>query len=101
MLAGAGPRTSIYSSIFKRSIRAGRNRRRHVLSSAVMSGGRYFMLCFSDLQEGELGPRRVSQAEIRDAFAEGWRIDSIEPAVIETTIEDRDPKAWLSALTRE
>jgi 2-polyprenyl-3-methyl-5-hydroxy-6-metoxy-1,4-benzoquinol methylase len=71
------------------------------LAAAIQPGGRYFMLCFSDLQEGELGPRRVSQAEIRDAFAEGWRVDSIEPAVIETTIEDRDPKAWLTALTRE
>lgn len=71
------------------------------LAAAVVSGGRYFMLCFSDLQEGELGPRRVSQAEIREAFLEGWRVDSIEPAVIETTIEDRDPKAWLTAVTRE
>jgi SAM-dependent methyltransferase len=70
------------------------------LAAAIASGGRYFMLCFSDLQEGGLGPRRVSQAEIRDAFADGWRVDSIEPAVIETTIEDRDPKAWLTALTR-
>jgi 2-polyprenyl-3-methyl-5-hydroxy-6-metoxy-1,4-benzoquinol methylase len=70
------------------------------LAAAVVPGGRCFMLCFSDLQEGEVGPRRVSQGEIRDAFAEGWRVDSIEPAVIETTMEDRDPKAWLSALTR-
>ena len=58
------------------------------------------MLCFSDRQPGGIGPRRVSQAEIRAAFADGWRIDSIEPAAIETTLEDRDASAWLSAISR-
>ncbi len=70
------------------------------LAAAVVSGGRYFMLCFSDRQPGGIGPRRVSQTEIRAAFADGWRIDSIEPAAIETTLEDRDASAWLSAITR-
>ncbi len=70
------------------------------LAAAVVSGGRYFMLCFSDRQPGGIGPRRVSQTEIRSAFADGWRIDSIEPAAIETTLEDRDASAWLSAITR-
>jgi cyclopropane fatty-acyl-phospholipid synthase-like methyltransferase len=70
------------------------------LASAIQPGGRYFMLCFSDLEAGGVGPRRVSQAEIREAFADGWRIDSIEPAMIETTVEDWDAKAWLSAITR-
>ena len=41
------------------------NRARFVesLRSAVAPGGRYFMLCFSDRQTGDFGPRRVSQAE--------------------------------------
>jgi cyclopropane fatty-acyl-phospholipid synthase-like methyltransferase len=70
------------------------------LAAAIEPDGRYFMLCFSDRQPGGIGPRRVSQAEIRAAFADGWRIDSIEPAAIETTLEDRDASAWLSAITR-
>ncbi len=70
------------------------------LAAAVEPGGRYFMLCFSDRQPGGIGPRRVSEVEIRAAFADGWRIDSIEPAVIETTLEDRDASAWLSRITR-
>jgi cyclopropane fatty-acyl-phospholipid synthase-like methyltransferase len=70
------------------------------LAAAIPPGGRYFMLCFSDLQEGDVGPRRVSQAEIREAFADGWRVDSIDPATIETTFEGRDAQAWLSAITR-
>ena len=70
------------------------------LAAAIEPGGRYFMLCFSDRQAGEVGPRRVSQAEIRASFADGWRIDSIAPAVIETTVDDRDAVAWLSIVTR-
>jgi cyclopropane fatty-acyl-phospholipid synthase-like methyltransferase len=48
-------------------------------------GGMYAMLCFSDRQPGDWGPRRVSEAEIRSSFADGWHIDSIEPAELELT----------------
>ena len=51
------------------------------LAAAVEPGGRYHMLVFSDRQRGTLGPRRISQAEIRASFAEGWSIVSIEPAI--------------------
>ena len=44
------------------------------LAAAVEPGGRYHMLVFSDRQSGTLGPRRISQAEIRAAFADGWSI---------------------------
>jgi hypothetical protein len=37
----------------------------------------------SDRQPGVLGPRRVTQEEIRATFADGWRVDSIEPALEE------------------
>ena len=70
------------------------------LATAVSPGGRYFMLCFSDEQPGVAGPRRVSQEEIRGSFADGWRIDSIEASVIETTMQDRDTRAWLATITR-
>jgi cyclopropane fatty-acyl-phospholipid synthase-like methyltransferase len=62
---------------------------------AVMStGGRYHMLCFSDRMPGTVGPRRVSREEIRSTFADGWSVESIEPAVIETTVPDRAAVAW-------
>src|SRR6266508_3687406 len=70
------------------------------LGVAVEPGGRYFMLCFSDRQPGDWGPRRVRQDEIRSSFADGWRIDSIEPAVLEITIDPAGAAAWLAALTR-
>jgi SAM-dependent methyltransferase len=64
------------------------DRARYVASLAAVlePGGRYHMLVFSDRQGGTLGPRRISQAEIRASFANGWSILSIEPTILETTI---------------
>lgn len=70
------------------------------LAAVTPPGGRYFMLCFSDEQPGDDGPRRVSQDEIRAAFVRGWRIDSIDPSVIETDWHDRAAKSWLARITR-
>jgi SAM-dependent methyltransferase len=70
------------------------------LAAVVPAGGRYFMLCFSDQQPGAAGPRRVSQDEIRAAFADGWHVDSITTSVIETNWQDRSASAWLATITR-
>jgi SAM-dependent methyltransferase len=70
------------------------------LRSVVLSGGRYFMLGFSDRQPGEWGPHRLNREEIIVAFARGWRVDSIEPATIEVSTEPDGIRAWLVALTR-
>jgi SAM-dependent methyltransferase len=70
------------------------------LRGAVRPGGRYFMLCFSDRQPGDWGPRRIAEAELRENFADGWRIDSLEPAVLEITIDPAGAQAWLAAMTR-
>ncbi len=70
------------------------------LRTAVRPGGRYFMLCFSERQPGDWGPRRVTEAEIRDCFADGWRIDALEPSTIELTIDPAGARAWLVSMTR-
>lgn len=70
------------------------------LRSVVVAGGRYFMLCFSEAQPGDWGPRRVTREEINSSFADGWRVDSIEPATIDVTIDPDGIRAWLVALTR-
>jgi SAM-dependent methyltransferase len=70
------------------------------LRSVVLPGGRYFMLCFSDQQPGVWGPRRVSPDEITASFANGWRVDSIEPTTIDITIDPNGARGWLSTLTR-
>jgi cyclopropane fatty-acyl-phospholipid synthase-like methyltransferase len=70
------------------------------LRAVVPTGGRYHLLCFSDRQPGSLGPRRVTQDEIRDCFSDGWRLDSIEPALIQITIQPDGVVAWRASLTR-
>jgi SAM-dependent methyltransferase len=70
------------------------------LRSVIPPGGRYHMLCFSDRQPGVFGPRRVTQDEIRASFADGWRVDSIEPVKIDITINPAGALAWLVAITR-
>ena len=77
-------------------------RHRYVESLACVldSGGRYFMLCFSDRQPGSDGPRRISQGEIRTAFADGWRVDEIAEATITTLTDPDGVRAWRSTITR-
>ena len=70
------------------------------LRSALRPGGMYYMMCFSDRQPGDWGPRRVSEAELRAAFAAGWSIRSIEPAMFALTIDDNGAQAWLATIER-
>jgi cyclopropane fatty-acyl-phospholipid synthase-like methyltransferase len=71
------------------------------LRAVVPRGGRYFMLGFSDPQPGEWGRvHELTRGEIEAAFAEGWRVDSIEPSTIDITTDPEGIRAWLAALTR-
>jgi SAM-dependent methyltransferase len=72
------------------------------LRSAIPFGGRYFMMCFSDRQPGDRGPRRVTEREIRESFAEGWEIDAIEAATMDVnvTLGPTGARAWRAAITR-
>jgi len=75
-----------------------RPRFRESLGRVVRSGGTYFLMCFSDHQPGDWGPRRVTQAEIRAVFGDGWRVNSIEPSAFETTFGEA--QAWLATISR-
>jgi cyclopropane fatty-acyl-phospholipid synthase-like methyltransferase len=71
------------------------------LRSVLPSGGRFLMLCFSDRQQGAWGRvHKVTRKEIEAAFADGWRIDSVEAATIDITTDPDGIRAWLAALTR-
>ncbi len=70
----------------------------HGLRSVLRPGGRYFMLCYSDAQPDV--PHRVSLGDILAAFTTGWRIDSIEPATVDTNVHPTGVRGWLAALTR-
>ncbi len=70
------------------------------LRSAIRPGGRYFMMCFSEHQPGDWGPRRVTQAEIRDAFREGWRVEDIAPSRFVAAVDAGSAEAWLATIVR-
>jgi cyclopropane fatty-acyl-phospholipid synthase-like methyltransferase len=79
------------------------DRKRYVdgLASVLNPGGRLFLLCFSDAEPGEQGPRRVSRKEIEAVFAQGWAIESLEPSRFETRPDVKEfqfseggPHAW-------
>ncbi len=85
------------------------NRARYVgaLTSVVRRGGKLFLLCFSDEEPPGDGPRRVSQDEIRAAFASGWQVELIRQARFETRTDLPDlefsaggPFAWFCVLRK-
>jgi cyclopropane fatty-acyl-phospholipid synthase-like methyltransferase len=70
------------------------------LRAVIPAGGRYYMLCFSDRQPGDWGPRRIPQHEITATFSDGWRIDTIDPVTIDITIDPSGVRAWRAAIRR-
>jgi cyclopropane fatty-acyl-phospholipid synthase-like methyltransferase len=77
------------------------------LATVLKPGGRLFLMCFSDEEPGTQGPRRVSRKELRDAFTQGWHIESIEPSRVEVRPDLKDlsfspggPKAWFAIVRR-
>jgi ubiquinone/menaquinone biosynthesis C-methylase UbiE len=51
------------------------------LAAVTGPGSRLLLLAFSDAEPGEWGPRRVGRDELVAAFADGWHVEHIEPAV--------------------
>lgn len=70
------------------------------LRTCMPADARYYMLCFSDLEPGDWGPRRIREDEIRLTFVDGWLVEAIEPARIEITIDPGSARAWLASIAR-
>jgi len=72
-----------------------------VLRRALRPGGAVYLMCFSDRQPGDWGPRRVSEGELRTAFAGGWGVDlertmmSVNPIEAVTEVQ-----AWFATISR-
>ncbi len=86
------------------------DRQRYVagLATVLKPGGRLFLLCFSEEEPGTQGPRRVTQRELREAFANGWAVESIQPARFEIipnlpnmNFSPGGPKGWFAVLRRQ
>jgi SAM-dependent methyltransferase len=73
------------------------------LASVLRPGGHLYLMCFSDLQPGTFGPRRVSQDELRAAFGDGWTILAIQAdtfALNPGFFPDTTAQAWLATVRR-
>ena len=70
------------------------------LAAVLSPGGKYFMLCFSDLEPPGYGPRRITEREIRESFRDGWTINYIRPATFESRTRAEGPRAWLSSISK-
>ena len=90
------------------------------LAAVIRRGGTYFMLCFSELSPvpdfstlkdfmpdfSELKPEdyerlRVTQAEIKESFRDGWRINYIRQATLEARVGPSEVYGWLSSISKE
>jgi SAM-dependent methyltransferase len=76
------------------------------LALVLRPGGTCYLMCFSDRQPGTAGPRRVSEAELRAAFGQGWTVRSIvadtfdlQPAGV-AFFGTTTAQAWLATITR-
>jgi len=72
------------------------------LASVLEPGGTCYLMCFSDRQPGTMGPRRVSQEELRAAFSDGWAVASIVADAFEVNPGLGTPtaQAWLATIRR-
>jgi 2-polyprenyl-3-methyl-5-hydroxy-6-metoxy-1,4-benzoquinol methylase len=102
-LEGLGRRfaTVVDSGLFHTFDDEERPRFARSLAHALLPGGRYFMLAFSELETGEGGPRRVAQGEIRATFAEPlFRVVSVDAAEMSTRLDGQGRKVWLARIDR-
>lgn len=70
------------------------------LERVLEPGGRFHLLCFSDRQPGDDGPRRLTEQELRRAFADGWQVERLERGRFMTHIHEGGAKAWYGSFRR-
>jgi len=94
--------TVIDSAVFHVFDDADRARYVASLASVIEPSGVVHLLAFSDQVPGDAGPRRVSQAEIRAAFADGWVVERIDDSFVEVRPDWVIPRphAWLARIVR-
>ncbi len=98
---------SIDSGLFHVFNDADRQRYIAGLATVLKPGGQLFVLCFSDGEPGEHGPRRITKQEIFVSFNSGWTVQSIEPTrfairpdFTDIQFSDGGPHAWFASITR-
>lgn len=90
--------TVIDSGLFHVFADEERLRLRQSLAGVIRPDGTYLMMCFSDREPGNWGPRRITETEIRSTFAEGWRVNYIRASAFETNMGEA--AAWLASISK-
>jgi SAM-dependent methyltransferase len=72
------------------------------LASVLRPGGVCYLMCFSDSQPGDWGPRRISADELRTAFSTGWAIEALSPDTFDINpfAGSAQANAWLAVIRR-
>jgi cyclopropane fatty-acyl-phospholipid synthase-like methyltransferase len=72
------------------------------LAAVTDPGGVLHLLCFSEDTPGDDGPRRVTQAELRQVFSRDWIVDRIDGEVLAVNSHwtGPQPNAWLARIIR-
>jgi SAM-dependent methyltransferase len=72
------------------------------VSAVLRPGGHLHLMCFSDREPGDWGPRRVTEGELHTAFDSGWEIDSLTAERFEINPVQGTPlaEAWLADVVR-
>ena len=71
------------------------------LAAVLAPGGRAYIMCFSDRQPGDWGPRRVRREELEAAFADGWGIVDIVAESFEIGMAGlATAQSWLATIDR-
>ncbi|GAA0237860.1 methyltransferase domain-containing protein [Haladaptatus pallidirubidus] len=88
-----------------------KNRRKYIasLDAVTAPDGHTIVLCFSDREPGDWGPRRISEQELRTAFTDGWTVETVESARFEINADqegidpsdDESVEAWLAVARRD
>ncbi|HMH94819.1 MAG TPA: class I SAM-dependent methyltransferase [Streptosporangiaceae bacterium] len=83
------------------------DRARYVTSLAAVlePGGTCYLMCFSDRQPGDYGPRRVRREELTAAFSDGWAIGVITADTFAVAADfggdsGGTAQAWLATIRR-
>ena len=75
------------------------------VAAVLRSGGRYYVLCFSE-HASIPGPRRLTADDLRAIFSSGWAVESISPTHIEINVTGTGTwraeraAAWLACFER-
>ncbi len=94
--------TIVDSGLFHVFDDAARGRYVTAVQAVLRPGGHLHLMCFSDRQPGNWGPRRITASELTAAFTSGWRIDSLAPDRFEINpgLGATTAEAWLADIIR-